>query len=120
MHAHVLALRVSYYAVALHLCAIVVWPMPLSTIFYSPLFTISPSPGKGVFAQCYLVPLGEKGTTAGGNSRGGWHATEGPEGDGVESGVDGGEDWEQGVLRIIDVSDKVWDLTAVRDHRYRF
>jgi hypothetical protein len=94
--------------------------MPLSTIFYSPLFTISPSPGKGVFAQCYLVPLGEKGTTAGGNSRGGWHATEGPEGDGVESGVDGGEDWEQGVLRIIDVSDKVWDLTAVRDHRYRF
>jgi len=60
--------------------------------------------------------LGEKGTTAGGNSRGGWDATEGPEGDGVESGVEGGEDWEQGVLRIIDADDKVWDLTAVRDH----
>ena len=86
---------------------------------YGCLTVVAPNcfcPGKGVFAQCYLVPLGEKGTTAGGNSRGGWDATEGPEGDGVESGVEGGEDWEQGVLRIIDADDKVWDLTAVRDH----
>jgi hypothetical protein len=68
------------------------------------------------FAQCYLMPFGEKGTTAGGNSRGGWEATQGPECEGVESGVEGGEDWEQGVLRILDTDGKVWDLTSVRPH----
>ena len=117
MHAHVLALRLSYYAVRLppkRHCRLAPIPMhhfPLPACLCK---------GKGMFAQCYLVPLGEKGTTAGGNSRGGWQATEGPESDGVESGVEGGEDWEQGVLRIIDVSDKVWDLTAVRDNRHKF
>lgn len=71
--------------------------------------------GKCVFAQCYLLPLGEKGTTAGsGDSTGGWDATEGPESQGIESGREGGENWEEGVLRIIDANDKVWDLTSVR------
>lgn len=70
------------------------------------------------FAQCYTLSFGDKdkGTTAGGNSCGGWQATEGPESEGVESGIVGGEDWEQGVLRIIDADRKVWDLTAVREH----
>jgi len=74
------------------------------------------SVGKGVFAQCFLLPLGEKGTTAGGDSTGGWDAPEGPESEGIESGREGGESWEEGVLRIIDAHGKVWDLTSVRKH----
>jgi len=72
--------------------------------------------GKAVFAQCYLLSLTEKGTTAGGHARAGWDTSEGPEREGIESGVEGGEDWEEGVLRLIDANDKVWDLTAVRDN----